>query len=143
MLADHVPQDESFYAGRRRVCYAVDRTGAYVVVTSKGWEVERAATALALEELARELAQARAAVLAGRLSPLAYHMSARRMSPALLAQGAGAWTWLVRLHLMPWAFRRLPRRTLQRYAAVLDVPVGSHRGTRRTPTGAGSHDDRL
>lgn len=125
MREEDVPQDDSFYGGHLRACYAVDRTGKYVLATSRGWEAERAATARALADLEAKVESARRAVIAGAQSPLAYHMAVAQMTPRLLAQNAGTWTWRVRRHMRPDVFRRLDGRVLARYAACLALPVES------------------
>jgi hypothetical protein len=127
MREDEVPQDDSFYGGHKRACYAVDRDGRYVLATSRGWEPERIATAEALSALSEGLESVRRDVVAGRLSPLAYHMTAAQMTPRLLAKNAGLWTWRVRRHLRPRVFERLDRRTLTRYATCLNLSVESLR----------------
>jgi hypothetical protein len=118
-----VPQDDSFYGGHLRACYAVDERGEYVLTTSRGWETERIATAQAIADLHAKLERRRQAALAGEESPLAFHMAARQMTPALLAQNMGISRWRVRRHLRPGVFRRLSQAMLHRYAVCLDVPV--------------------
>jgi len=123
MREEDVPQDDSFYGGHLRACYAVDQNGKYVLATSRGWEVERIATAQALADLEEKVETVRRDVIAGRLSSLAYHMAARQMTPWLLARNAGTWTWRVRRHLKPRAFSRLSRKALLRYAECLSLPM--------------------
>ena len=125
MKAKDVPQDPSFYRGGVRACYAVGEDGRYVVATSRGFEAETTATALAMEELAERRETARVRALAGELSPLAWHMERRLMTVALLAAHAGIARWRVRRHLRPGVFRRLPGRILERYARALGTDVAS------------------
>ena len=134
MREEDVPQDESFYDGHLRACYAVDRQGRYVLAKSRGWRVETLATAEAQADLRENLERARRGVLEGRLSPLAFHMAARQLTPELLAAGAGLFRWRVRRHLRPDVFDRLPDRLLRRYAECLDVSVDQ---IRRLPDRAG------
>ena len=124
MRREEVPQDESpFYHGHRRACYAIGPDGRYVVATSSGWSAERIATAQALADLENQVEAVRRDAIAGRASPLAYHMATRQMSPRLLASNAGTWTWRVRRHLTPAGFARLGPRALARYADALGLPV--------------------
>lgn len=123
MREEDVPQDDSFYGGHVRACYAVNAEGKYVVATSRGWDAERIATAQALADLEERVETVRRRVIAGELSPLAYHISAGQMTPRLLAQNAGTWAWRVRRHLRPSVFRGLGRRMIARYAECLNVPV--------------------
>ena len=123
MREEDVPQDDSFYEGHLRACYALDRHGKYVLVTSRGWQAETVATAAEVAHISEQLESVRADVEAGRLSPLAYHMAARLMTPNLLAASCGLWRWRVKRHMRPEVFARLPERVLARYAACLDLPL--------------------
>lgn len=125
MKAKDVPQDPSFYRGGVRACYAVGEDGRYVVATSRGFEAETAATALAMEELAERREEARRRVLAGEASPLAWHMERRLMTVPLLAAHAGIARWRVRRHLKPDVFSRLPAATLERYARALGIDAAA------------------
>jgi hypothetical protein len=115
-----VPQDDSFYHGHRRACYAVDGSDRYVLARSRGWEVERIATEQALLDLEQQVEHARRRVLAGELAPLAYHLATRQMTPRLCAQHLGIGAWRVKRHLRPAVFAKLSPRMLERYAACLD-----------------------
>ena len=108
---------------KRRACYALDANGQYVIVPSKGWEVEKIVNAQANIEITLKINAARREVLEGRASALAYHMATRQMDVALLAANAGIWSLRVRRHLKPEIFKRLPPRVLQRYADALNLEV--------------------
>lgn len=123
MRKDDVPQDDSFYAGNRRACYAVDSEGRYGVAHSAGWSVERDATEQALLALEAQVECVRQDVLAGNSSSLAYHMHARQMVPSLLAAHVGIATWRVKRHLKPRVFAKLNADLLQRYCECLDLTV--------------------
>jgi hypothetical protein len=123
MKETDVPQEDSFYQGGHRACYATDEKGHYKIVPSRGWEVEKIFTAQAIDEVDREIFETHQKVLAGELSPLAFHMTARLMTPTLLAQNMEIWTWRVRRHLRPAVFRKLSMRMLDRYARCLDLSV--------------------
>lgn len=124
MRSKEIPQDhDSFYDGALRACYAVDDEGRYVLVTSRGWQVETLATRQAIEDLERKLEQVRRDVVRGASSPLAYHMASRMMTARILAQSAGFMLWRVRRHLKPRVFARLPASILERYAEQLDLSV--------------------
>jgi hypothetical protein len=124
---EEVPQDASFYDGHVRACYAVDGQGRYVLAKSRGWQVETIATAEAMADIEEGVESVRIEVLAGRLSPLAYHTSACRLTPELLAASVGIFRWRVRRHMRPDVFRRLPERVLRRYAECLDVGLDAIR----------------
>jgi hypothetical protein len=125
--AEQVPQEESMLEDKRRACYALDANGQYVVVPSKGWEVEKIVNAQANAEVMAGIKKAQIDVLEGRASPLAYHMATRQMDVALLAANAGIWSLRVRRHLKPDIFDRLPQRLLQRYADALNLDAGQLR----------------
>jgi hypothetical protein len=122
MRADEVPQDDNtIFEGGRKAMYALDRSGRYTVVASTGWEVEQTVTQQAVEALQRQAEAARQACLAGRASPLEYHMYRRRMDIDLLAQTTGLWRWRIRRHFRPAVFARLPATMLERYAQALGI----------------------
>ncbi len=108
---------------KRRACYAVDADGRYVIVPSKGWEVEKIVNAQANAEIAASIEAAQRDVVEGRASSLAYHMAVRQMDVALLAANAGLWSLRVRRHLKPAVFAKLPQTLLQRYADALNLDV--------------------
>ncbi len=123
MKASEVPQDDSILEGRRRACYAEDAQGRYVVVASRGWEVERIVNEHARDALREELEAVRLQVVAGKASVLAYHMTACQMDYRLLAANTGLARFRVRRHLRPRTFARLPPRVLERYGRALGLPV--------------------
>ncbi len=124
MRVDQVPQDKSkTYAGHKKLLYACGDNGRYTGVQSSGWEIEEVATSDAVEEYERLAQEALAEVLAGRKSPLYYHMYHCRMDPPLLSQMSGYWRWRVRRHFQPKHFARLPDAVLQRYAEAMDISV--------------------
>lgn len=123
MKAKDVPQEDSILEGHRRACYAVDDSGHYTVVASKGWEVEKIVNGVAVADLRDELEQVRQRVLAGNTSSLEYHMQRCQMTPAMLAANTGIWTWRVRRHLKPAVFVTLKPELLARYAEALRLAV--------------------
>lgn len=123
MKAKEVPQEESVLEGNRRACYAEDEHGRYVVVPSKGWEVEKIVNAQAHAEIDKHVEEARQEVLRGEASPLKYHMLKCQMTPGLLSATAGLWRWQVRRHFKPEVFARLKRPMLERYADAMKMSV--------------------
>jgi hypothetical protein len=119
-----VPQEgNATLDGKRKAVYAVGADGRLHIVESRGWEVEETVTRQALEDLERRAQEARKRFLAGRSSPLEYHMYRSRMDVALLAQATGLWRWRVRRHFRPEVFARLPQRLRQRYADALGIAL--------------------
>ena len=119
-----VPQEgNATLEGKRKAVYAVGDDGRLRIVESRGWEVEETVTRQALEDLERRAREARERALAGRTSPLEYHMYRARMDVALLSQATGLWRWRVRRHFRPDVFARLPQRLRQRYADALGIAL--------------------
>ena len=123
MKAKDVPQEEWIKGHGNRACYAQDEKGRYVVVPSKGWEVEQIVNAQAREVIGRLVEEARKEVIAGKASPLKYHMVRNQMDVSLLAATAGVWKWQVKRHLKPDHFARLGKDKLEKYAIILKVSV--------------------
>ncbi|MEE9913358.1 MAG: hypothetical protein K4571_16735 [Deltaproteobacteria bacterium] len=123
MKVKEVPQDITYYDGEKRACYALNDEGKYVVVTSTGWNDEAVVNGLAVDELAAALEETRKAVLAGKKSPLYYHMELRQMNPDILAKTAGIAVFRVKRHFHPEIFARLTPSLLNRYARALAVTV--------------------
>lgn len=124
MDINEVPQDPMQYKGREtinKLMYAVDKDGKYTGVTSAGWMPEHIAMRQAWEEVDAGLAEIKAQVHAGKLSPLAYFMHKNMMDVPLLASYVGKWQWQVRRHLKPAGFNKLSDGMLQRYASVLNT----------------------
>lgn len=128
MNKSDVPQDDSFLDGHRKAAYAVDEQGRYVVVPSKGYAAEVAATSVALH--AQDLAVQRAweQVKRGEVSPLAYHFAVRQWPLGLAAAHVGLSRVRVWWHLKPRAFLGLSAELKRRYCealAVTEAQLGS------------------
>lgn len=122
MKEGDVPQDDNVnLSGNRKAVYAVGENGRYTVVPSSGWKVEETVTSMAIAAFEEATAEARKRVESGQSSPLEYYMYCSRLDLPTLAQEVGMMRWRVRRHLKPKAFAKLGEKTLQRYAAVLDV----------------------
>jgi hypothetical protein len=123
MKADEVPQDITYYEGKKRACYALNEEGKYIIVPSNGWNAEDVVNGLAVAELAAHLEETRQKVLKGLKSPLAYHMERRQMTPAILAKTAGICGFRVQRHFHPEVFARLKPAVLKRYAQALALSI--------------------
>ncbi|MFO7594631.1 MAG: helix-turn-helix transcriptional regulator [Pseudomonadota bacterium] len=122
MEKEQVPQEGNVtLRGERKAVYALGEDGHYTLVPSAGSKVEETVTTQALAEFVRLRDEARERVIAGRASPLEYHMYDKRMDPQTLAQTTGFFTWRVRRHLKPKPFRGLRPSLLARYADALGV----------------------
>lgn len=123
MKVNEVPQDITYYEGIKRACFALNDEGKYVVVTSTGWNDEAVVNGLAVDDLAVALEETRKAVLAGKKSPLCYHMELRQMNPDILGKTAGIAVFRVKRHFRPDIFLKLKPSILNRYAQALAVTV--------------------
>ena len=123
MKKKDVPQEHDMYGDHLRACYAQNEKGEYEIVTSAGWDVESVVNTQANNEIRGHAEQVRLEVIAGRSSPLEFHMVCRQMTPAMLAVNAGIWQWRVKRHLKPAAFNKLNNKVLARYAETLVMTV--------------------
>jgi hypothetical protein len=125
MKKDEVPQDKSNLesANFRELCYAVDDDGEYVTLNSTGWKPKTIALDNAIEVIKERIADAKQRVLAGKTSPIEYYMEVHKMDVGILASYVGFWQWRVKRHFKPNVFKRLKKRTLQKYADVFDISI--------------------
>jgi len=124
MKLDEVPQDNSkTYSGHRKLLYAHSQETGYTPVQSSGWNIEEAATQDAVDYYEKLAADAAKRVLAGKRSPLFFHMYQKRMDLALLAQTSGYYQWQIKRHFKPAVFVKLNDAKLQRYCEVLDISL--------------------
>ncbi|MDR3261011.1 MAG: hypothetical protein LBT78_04165 [Tannerella sp.] len=125
MKIEEVPQDNK-YLGQttlRDFYYALDEDGNYRRVASVGWDVKNEALSLAWERISEEAEAVRQEALAGKKSPLAYHMERRLFDIGLLASYSGIPKKTIKKHLQPGEFARLDEATLERYAGILNISV--------------------
>lgn len=123
MKKKDVPQEHDMYGDHLRACYAQNEKGDYEVVTSAGWDVESVVNTQANNELRHDAEQTRQDVIAGKASPLEFHMKCRQMTPSMLAVNAGIWQWRVKRHLKPAGFKNLSNKFLAQYADALAMTV--------------------
>lgn len=124
MKVDEVPQDEgSCYGEIRRLTYAVDNSGIYQGVKTKGWEAEIDTTNVAVESANERIRETWAMVRENKLSPLAYHIEFARMTPSMLSLDSGIWLWRVKRHLKPEIFKGLSDKILKKYAEALGITL--------------------
>ncbi len=121
-----VPNDHEAYKGisdLRKKLYVTADDGHYTSVNSDGWDVENFATKQAWEAAEEEIEQIRQQVIAGVLSPIAFHMHRCLMELPILAKYVGKWQWQVKRHLKPEVFKKLNKSMLEKYAAVFGISV--------------------
>jgi Fic family protein len=125
MKVEEVPQDGEYLdkTNLREVCYALDEEGNYRQVLSVGWQAKNDALSLTWEHILEEAEAIRQEVLAGKKSPLAYHMKRRLLNVKTLAAYAGVPKRTVRKHLHAAAFLQLEASVLQKYAGAMSITV--------------------
>ncbi len=125
MNQDNVPQDkENLNEGKlAKLYYATDENGHYVKVNSVGWEPETVAMQQAWEIVNKDVEEARKKVIRGKASPILYFMAKNIMTVPLVARYVGTIGLRVRLHMLPFFFRRLSRRTMEKYAFTFRITV--------------------
>ena len=125
MKVEEVPQDLKFFKNTviRDITYAIDDTGNYTPVISEGWEVKNDALDITWEVIDEKCKKIREKVLAGELSPLAYHLEKHIMNIGLLAKYMGLAKRTVKKHLKPEEFKELDNSVLQQYAEVLRISI--------------------
>lgn len=125
MKVNEVPQDLKYYKGSdvRDVTYALDETGHYTTVMSKGWEAKNDALDAAWDEIDNQCKEVLQRVRSGETSPLEYHATKNLMSVSLLSSYSGFSKRTIRKHFEPKRFAELDEKTLSVYADVLRISV--------------------
>ena len=125
MNKEQVPQDEeNLNEGKlAKLYYATDDKGHYVKVNSIGWEPETVAMQQAWDVVNSEVEDAREKVIKGQASPILYYLKKNIMTTSLVASYVGTLSLIVRLHCRPFFFKRLSKKTLEKYAFTFRITV--------------------
>ena len=125
MQEDEVPQDEkNLNEGKlAKLYYATDAKGHYTKVNSVGWEPETVAMQQAWDVVHAEVEAARKKVIEGKASPVLYYLKKNIMNVSMVAGYMGTLSLVVRLHMLPFFFNKLGRKTLERYAYTFRITV--------------------
>ena len=125
MKKNEVPQDESKLekANIKDMVYAVDENGNYLTELSTGWNPKTIALDNTIKQIEERVAAAKEKVLKNESSPLEYYMELNKMDLPILASYVGIWKWRVKRHFKPSVFKKLPQKTLEKYADVFDISV--------------------
>lgn len=125
MKKEEVPQDEdNINQGlMTKVYYATDEQGHYGTQNSIGWETETIVTRQAWEVVNEQVEDARQKVLSGEASPVLYFKEKNIMTYDIVAGYVGTFSWVVWLHTKPFFFKRLSRKTLEKYAYAFRITV--------------------
>jgi hypothetical protein len=114
-------KEESVTDGLHTVSYVADAQGEQELISGSVWQPVNIVNRQAWEEIEEHIAASKEKIAQGRVSCLHYYMIANQMDIGLLAKYTGQARCLVRLHLLPFIFCRLGRKTLERYAQVFLV----------------------
>jgi hypothetical protein len=125
MKIKEVPQDSKFFKDTviRDVAYAVDDEGNYTPVISEGWEVKNDALDITWDCIGEKCEEIRSKVMAGEVSPLAYHLEKNIMNISLFAKYTGQTKRKIKKHLKPEKFKELDECVLQKYAEILRISI--------------------
>jgi len=125
MNKEQVPQDqENLNEGKlAKLYYATDEKGHYVKVNSIGWEPETVAMQQAWDVVNDEVKDAVDLIRKGKASPLLYFIKKNIMTHALVASYSGTVGFMVRLHCIPFFFKKLSKKQLEKYAYTFRIPV--------------------
>lgn len=125
MNKEQVPQDEeNLNEGKlAKLYYATDDKGHYVKVNSIGWEPETVAMQQAWDVVNNDVEDAREKVIKGKASPLLYYLKKNIMTASLVASYVGTLSLIVKLHCRPFFFKRLSKKTLEKYAYTFRISV--------------------
>ncbi|MCI5218580.1 MAG: hypothetical protein D3914_05175 [Candidatus Electrothrix sp. LOE2] len=114
-------REESVTGELHTVSYVADAQGEQQLIPGSVWQPVNVVNRRAWEEIEQHVAVSKEKITQGRVSCLHYYMIANQMDIGLLAKYTGQARCLVRLHLLPFIFCRLGRKTLERYAQVFLV----------------------
>ncbi len=103
------------------VGYAVNDDGEYELVSGPGWQPVDIVNRQAWKEIEKHIELSKRKIASGRVSCLHYYMTANQMDIGLLAAYTNQSRLRVRLHLLPFFFKRLGPDTLEKYAALFQV----------------------
>lgn len=125
MKKSEVPQDKSNLesASFKELCYAVDENGEYTTAQSTGWTPKTIALDNAIEDINERVEEAKKRVFDNKTSPIEYYMELHKMDLGILASYVGIWKWRVKRHFKPNVFKKLSKKTLQKYADVFEVSI--------------------
>lgn len=124
MKKKEVPQDPSSLNNfTKELCYAVDETGKYTTDLSSGWNVKSSALDVAWKDIENRIAQAKAKVLKGEVSPILYYMELKLMDITILSAYTGFFKWTVKRHFKPRVFKRLSDKKLKQYADIFEITI--------------------
>ncbi len=107
--------------GLKTVSYVANAKGKQELVSGSIWQPVNIVNRQAWLEIEKQIEISKGKIRAGRVSCLYYYMTANQMDSSLLAQYTRQSRWVVRLHIVPFFFKRLGLKTLKKYADIFKV----------------------
>jgi len=127
MRKDQVPQDDGkMLDGKTRdLYYVLDENGNYVQALSQGWDPKTTVLQQAWDHINEHVEDAKQQVLAGKYSPLYYHMEKAQMDLKLVAEYTGFTKAKIKEHMTPEGFKRLGEDEVAKYVETFNIPAGT------------------
>ena len=117
-----VYKDKS-YGQYRELSYSYREGGDFEKTVGFHGEADRLILQQAWDLFNERIGEARAKVLAGKVSPIVYYMEKNLLDPLNLSMMSGIAVWRVKWHFKPGAFKRLSEKTLQKYATAFNITL--------------------
>jgi len=127
------PSDNGITDGVDIVGYKVNDEGKYDLVSGPGWQPVNIVNRQAWREIEKHIERSKRKVTSGRVSCLHYYMIANQMDIGLLAAYTNQSRLRVRLHLLPFFFKRLGSSTLKKYGNLFQVSMDDLKNGRLKP----------
>jgi len=124
MKKEDLPQDLSALGKiSKEICYVTDKSGKYITVLSRGWDIKITALNAAWDEIEARIAEAKQKVLEKKASPLLVFMEKALMDIGILSAYSGFSKLQIKRHLKPKTFESLTETKLQKYAEIFNISI--------------------
>jgi len=125
--------------------YLVNDEGKYELVSGPGWQPVNIVNRQAWREIEKQIEVSKKDVDSGRVSCLHYYMTVNQMNIGLLAGYTNQSRLRVRLHLIPFFFKRLGPTTLKKYGNLFQISTNDLKKGRLKPPvyDAGQQEEQL
>lgn len=114
-------ENKRYSFSTREMLYSFDKDAGFVPTASYMLEHTRELIQQDWDVVEERLAEIREEVLAGKASPIKYHMERCRMDPAILGGYMGIAAWRVRRHFKPRVYKKLKDSLINEYARVFRI----------------------
>ena len=117
-----VYKDQAF-GQHRELSYAYQDGGTFSKTVGYHGDADRLILQQAWDLFNERIEEARQRVLSGKVSPVVYYMEKNLLDPLNLSMMAGISLWRVKWHFKPGVFKRLKKKTLQKYAEAFNITI--------------------